>query len=197
MQRLLLAILAAVLFTALSVGDAQAVCGDGILDGGEQCDDGTANGGIGSCCSLTCECNVGSTGCGQVCAGGLLTCSLAGGTCHCKLCGGLPDDDADGVGNECDNCQTEDNPDQRDSDGDCSTAAWQDCGDVCDPCPTRTDSCIIEESTGESIDATGGTVETPGLAACPSGPCPPRVSVDVPADALPAARRGCAGRSCR
>ncbi|HUU96643.1 MAG TPA: FG-GAP repeat protein [Phycisphaerae bacterium] len=41
---------------------------------------------------------------------------------------GLPDSDGDGVGDVCDNCPSDHNPDQADGDGD-------DVGDVCDNCP--------------------------------------------------------------
>ena len=56
MQRLLFSLLAAVLFSTLSYGNVLAVCGDGILDAGEGCDDGPNNGTVGSCCTLSCTC---------------------------------------------------------------------------------------------------------------------------------------------
>ena len=65
MQRLSIGVFAAVLFLALSIGSAAAVCGDGIIDigegPGEMCDLGANNGQTGVCCSATCQCEVGSS----------------------------------------------------------------------------------------------------------------------------------------
>ena len=36
--------------------DAASLCGDGVIDPGEQCDDGSANGTPGDDCSATCQC---------------------------------------------------------------------------------------------------------------------------------------------
>ncbi|HEY1548809.1 MAG TPA: hypothetical protein VGG28_13360 [Kofleriaceae bacterium] len=36
--------------------DCQLLCGNGVIDDGEQCDDGSANGGSGDACSSTCQC---------------------------------------------------------------------------------------------------------------------------------------------
>ena len=41
----------------------QSVCGNGILDPGEQCDDGAANGTLGSCCSTDCQYQANGTPC--------------------------------------------------------------------------------------------------------------------------------------
>jgi hypothetical protein len=43
---------------------AHAVCGDGVTDAGEQCDDGAANGAANSCCSVTCTFQPTTTTCG-------------------------------------------------------------------------------------------------------------------------------------
>src|SRR5439155_6478346 len=39
------------------------MCGNGLIDAGEQCDDGAANGAAGSCCSATCTFKASGTGC--------------------------------------------------------------------------------------------------------------------------------------
>ena len=49
-------------------------------------------------------------------------------------------DDSDGIANGCDNCQTVDNPDQVDSDGDGF-------GDLCDICPTD----VLNDSDGDTV----------------------------------------------
>ena len=36
--------------------DAATLCGNGVIDPGEQCDDGSANGSAGDHCSATCQC---------------------------------------------------------------------------------------------------------------------------------------------
>jgi cysteine-rich repeat protein len=36
--------------------DAATLCGNGVIDPGEQCDDGSANGTAGDTCSATCQC---------------------------------------------------------------------------------------------------------------------------------------------
>jgi cysteine-rich repeat protein len=36
--------------------DCQLLCGNGVIDAGEQCDDGSANGTAGDACSSTCQC---------------------------------------------------------------------------------------------------------------------------------------------
>ncbi len=89
---------------------------------------------------------------GETCDDG----NTADGDCCSATCQLLGSDaDTDMVGNACDNCPTEPNPDQRDAD-------TQDGGDVCDACPTdATDTCDPGQSAGASIDAAGGVVETP------------------------------------
>jgi len=60
-----------------------AVCGDGNLDPGEQCDDGAANGMPGDCCSVTCAFQPAGTTCaddGSLCTSDL--CDAAGSCIH-------------------------------------------------------------------------------------------------------------------
>ncbi len=65
------------------------------------------------------------------------------------------DSDGDGVGDLNDNCPNEANPDQRNMDN-------QDGGDVCDVCPNdAADICNQQQSTGTTIDETGGVMATP------------------------------------
>ncbi len=127
------------------------VCGNGVLEAGEQCDDGNAGG----CCSPTCAF-----------AASTLVCRPAAGPCDaaeqctgasatCPPDGALPDGDGDGVCDAIDDCPDDSNPDQLDSD-------HQGGGDACDPCPSDpTDACIAVSSAAAVIDAGGGTVTTP------------------------------------
>jgi hypothetical protein len=62
-----------------------------------------------------------------------------------------PDDDGDGVPNDCDNCPNDPNPDQSDLDAD-------DIGDVCDPC-TDQDGDGYGIDVGNGIDCPNGTEE--------------------------------------
>jgi hypothetical protein len=48
------AVLAFVVTTVLAVSPASAVCGDGTVDAGEDCDDGSQNGSVNSCCTAAC-----------------------------------------------------------------------------------------------------------------------------------------------
>src|SRR5207244_2308706 len=59
-------------------------CGDGVVEAGEQCDDGAANGTIASCCTATCQ----LAASGTACTGG--TCDAVG---HCIpfACGSAPE----------------------------------------------------------------------------------------------------------
>lgn len=81
---------------------------------------------------------------------------------------GCADEDADGICDAVDNCLSDMNPDQRDSDG-------QGGGDVCDPCPAdASDTCATDASVSGTIAAGGGLVTTPDAT----------IAVDVPPGAV-------------
>jgi parallel beta-helix repeat protein len=70
----------------------------------------------------------------------------------CQYACPATDTDSDGVLDSSDNCITEYNPDQFDTDGDFA-------GDVCDVCPSDPgDTCDASGSAGETIGAGGGTL---------------------------------------
>lgn len=70
----------------------------------------------------------------------------------CQYACPATDTDIDGVLDSADNCVTEYNPDQYDTDGDFA-------GDVCDACPSDPgDTCDVSGSAGESVGAVGGTL---------------------------------------
>src|SRR5262249_42589770 len=59
------------------IGRRAAVCGNGFLDPGEQCDDGAANGTATSCCTATCTFAAAGSPCGtNICLSGM-TCNGA------------------------------------------------------------------------------------------------------------------------
>ena len=82
----------------------QIACGDGIVDGSEQCDDGTDTGTASSCCTAACQ----FAASGTVCARG--TCNATGGCCG----NGIVES-----GEQCDDGQANGTP------GDCCTATCQ------------------------------------------------------------------------
>jgi cysteine-rich repeat protein len=94
----------------LVVSRASPACGDGILDAGEQCDDGNIFNRDG--CSSTCSIENG------------YTCANEPSVCAC----GSGDSDGDGICNSVDNCPATLNSGQQDSDGD-------GLGNACDTCP--------------------------------------------------------------
>lgn len=140
-----------------------AICGDGEVDSGEQCDDGQSSPQDGDGCSATCQVETGWT-----CDGKPSVCTLldsdgdgvaddgngdgqvghgvcdSGQTTGCDdNCVDVPnpnqaDLDSDGVGDACDNCVPVANPDQYDQDGD-------GVGDAC--------SCIGRTSDGWAFSA--------------------------------------------
>ncbi len=111
---------AAMLFLLGAATAARAVCGDGIVDVGEECDGG-------ACCSSTCILEPAST----ICRASTDPCDAAeyctGSSPACPPDTGTPDTDGDGVCDALDNCDTVPNPSQANADGDAL-------GDACDPC---------------------------------------------------------------
>lgn len=126
-------------------GTVVPVCGNGVVETEEQCDD--SNTLSGDCCSSMCNfelspltpCGTGLFGaCGtgqKVCNSGIASCQQTAGPTT-EICNGLDDDcngfvddtgdsDGDGAGNCVDNCPTTPNPGQENFDADNS-------GDVCD-----------------------------------------------------------------
>ncbi|MCA9545743.1 MAG: thrombospondin type 3 repeat-containing protein, partial [Myxococcales bacterium] len=96
------------------------VCGNGVIEGEEQCDDGNAEGGDG--CSADCDIEVDTDGdgildpndnCPDVANPNQADFDLDGLGDACD-----PDDDGDGVPDAGDNCPQVSNPDQVDTDGD-------------------------------------------------------------------------------
>jgi hypothetical protein len=118
-------------------------CGDGVVEGGEQCDQGVANGTPGSCCSATCTFEAAGTGCtsdGLECTDD--QCNAVGMCIHAidisNTCGS-PDD------TPCDN------PDSCSAAGVClsnNVAPTTACGDAEGAC-TNQDFC---SGTGTCID---------------------------------------------
>jgi cysteine-rich repeat protein len=103
-------------------------CGDGVVMGDEECDDGNVVDGDG--CSATCRIEVAECGDGHLdpdeeCDDGNVS---AGDGCSATCTVECIDPDLDTVCSEVDNCPSQSNPTQSDSDGDGS-------GDACDVCP--------------------------------------------------------------
>jgi hypothetical protein len=74
------------------------------------------------------------------------------------------DTDGDAAGDACDTCAGAFNPDQRDSDGSCVQAGEDpnDCGDLCDPCPSVfPDACDTAQTVSANVDSGGGSLVTP------------------------------------
>ena len=102
------------------------LCGDGIVDAGEQCDDGNAV--DGDCCSSSCHLEPSTT----VCRSSTGVCdpaeSCTGTSPTCPADVFQPDADGDGVCDPIDDCPAVADPVQSDLDSD-------GVGDVCDNCP--------------------------------------------------------------
>jgi hypothetical protein len=121
----------------------EAICGDGVVDAGEACDEGVANGTPDSCCTATCTLRAADETC-RATAG---ACDVAetcnGVTPTCPPDGGLPDGDGDGICDAIDRCPEQADPDQADDDGD-------GLGNACDPCtdvvPTTVTKAVLKIS---------------------------------------------------
>lgn len=110
------------------------VCGNGVLEEGEPCDDGNAIEGDGCsavCVQEVCGDGIVQPGLGEQCDAGT---SPEGSGCSasCRL-----DADNDNVGDDTDNCPEDANPTQVDSDGDLI-------GDACDPFPDNPDNELAQ-----------------------------------------------------
>jgi cysteine-rich repeat protein len=105
---------AALLFVAALVPPSYAViCGDGLLDAGEDCDEGIlVNGTFGSCCdsdcafvpaATTCRDSAGECDAVDVCSGASAACPDAKSTAECRPAAGVCDvaETCDGVGDDC------------------------------------------------------------------------------------------------
>jgi hypothetical protein len=174
------------------VADASCVdprrCGDGVLDAGEQCDDG--NGVNGDCCSSTCTAEPNGQACNDLAfCNGADTCS--GGTCSAHA--GSPCPGADGDGNcaeSCseigDNCTAPDpngslctdgtfcdGPDTC-SAGACSTHAGNPCvgpdgdGNCSETCNEATDNCTAPDPDGTACN---DALFCNGTDTCSAGAC--------------------------
>ncbi len=129
-------------------------CGNGVREGGEQCDEGDANGNDG--CSPDCLLEVDPDGdglfdpfdnCGEIPNLDQADLDRDGLGDPCDACPLDPDNDQDqdGVCGEIDNCPADANDDQRDSDDD-------DSGDVCDVCPLDPDDDLDEDTICGDVD---------------------------------------------
>src|SRR5436853_5317459 len=105
---------AALLFVSALIHPAYAlVCGDGLLDGGEDCDEGfVVNGTFGSCCDTDCAFVPAATACrdsagacdpADVCDGASAACPDVKSSAECRPAAGVCDvaESCDGIGNDC------------------------------------------------------------------------------------------------
>ena len=117
-------VFSAVLALSASTTARASVCGNAIVEPGEQCDDGNTT--DGDCCSSACQFDGSGSGCtddGDACTTDLCD---GGGVCEHVVVGSGGDPDGDGVCSSADNCPSTANADQTDLDGD-------GLGDACDP----------------------------------------------------------------
>src|SRR5262245_66214743 len=82
-----------------------AVCGDGIVDVGEQCDAGSANGAFISCCTVDCALRAAGETCRVATAPCDLEATADGATRECPAGGVAPDGDGDGLAAGRDGCR--------------------------------------------------------------------------------------------
>jgi cysteine-rich repeat protein len=184
---------------------ARQACGDGLIGFDESCDDGNVVAGDG--CSATCHLEPPATPtptptptatptptcaatpqCGNKVREGSEECDLGSwngkpdmkcsATCTCIAPVGS-DVDHDGVDARCDNCPTDANPDQLNSDctGKPGTDVGCEKGDRCDPCPAlRNDTeCDPLLSDSKIIGPEGGTLSLgPNL-----GTTPPNATITI------------------
>jgi hypothetical protein len=139
-------VLALALFLPLGAGSTAAraaVCGDGVVEAGEQCDAGSANGAFVSCCTVACALR----SAGETCRAATGPCDVEetcdGTTAACPADATVPDGDGDGICDDIDACPSEADPAQTDDDGD-------GIGNACDPCtnvvPTTVSKAVLKVS---------------------------------------------------
>src|SRR5262245_50882443 len=92
------------LLVASAFSTHAAVCGNGFVDVGEQCDAGSANGAFISCCTVDCALRTA----GETCRAATGPCDQAetcdGATPECPADAVAPDGDGDGVCDDIDVC---------------------------------------------------------------------------------------------
>jgi cysteine-rich repeat protein len=161
-----------------------ALCGNGVLDPGEACDDGNVVGG--DCCSAECDLEAVGSPCddGDFCTiadvcGGLGACEGGGArdcddgvgctvdTCEANACSNVPDDASCDNGLYCDGAET------CDPVSDCRTGSPVVCspdGDVCtdDICDEETDACYVFDPGNPGCVPCGNGFLNPGEA-CDDG----------------------------
>jgi cysteine-rich repeat protein len=134
-------VFAVVLGLVVSTNVCASICGDAVVDPGEQCDDGNVT--DGDCCSSTCQLESAGSQCpgdGDACTSD--HCDGAG-VCQHVVIGSGGDPDGDGVCASNDNCPATSNSDQADLDGD-------GVGDLCDPADAviRVDRVRLQATRG-------------------------------------------------
>jgi len=136
-------------------------CGNGVVELGEECDDGNTFNNDG--CSAQCQLEE-NDGDGDIVGDAL-------DNCPGEPNPGQEDTDGDGVGDACDNCVTTPNPGQENSDGDALGSACDNCplvtnqnqanadgdapGDACDNCPAAANAAqadIDGDGVGDTCD---------------------------------------------
>jgi cysteine-rich repeat protein len=128
------------------------VCGNGVVDSGEQCDDGTRNGTPASCCSSTCQFQPNSTGCDD------------GNACtqndHCDASGNCLGGSSAPINTSCDDGVFCNGADTCDGAGGCAIHGINPClGTQCNTCQEATRSCADPSGTSCEADNNLCTVD--------------------------------------
>jgi cysteine-rich repeat protein len=176
---------AALLFVAaFALPSYAVVCGDGMLDLGEDCDEGfLVNGTFGSCCDADCAFVAAATTCRDaagacdvvdVCDGASAVCPDAKSTAECRPAAGVCDvaESCDGVGDDCP-ADAKNTAECRAAAGVCDTA--ETCDGVGDDCPAdafvaSTFACRAAAGSCDVAEhCTGSSAACPSDAFAPSG----------------------------